>query len=101
MNGDGYPCDDCGDFVDKFDRVDEYLVNAHTYEFERLAERCPACAQSYGKRRAFGEVENWLLEIIQESMYRYYGDPVIVRWLQGDEHRVVVLVQRSPLIEEP
>ena len=99
MSGDGDPCDDRGVLVDKLDRVDEYQVNAHTFKFDRLAGRCPRCAKDYETLRAFGESDERAPERIRGTMFHLHGELMIMRWLQGDEPRIVALVQRSPLVE--
>ncbi len=87
-------CDDCGISFSRMTKLAEYVVNAHTWEFEKTNEFCPSCAHSEEARRTYGEVEEWALKGFVECMDREYGEPLEVKWLQGDEHKWLFHVRR-------
>jgi len=87
-------CDECGVFFSRQNKVVQYVVNAHTFKFEKTMEFCPACARIEADRRTYGEVEKWAVEAFAKEMDHHYGDPVDVVWLQGDEHKWLFHVRR-------
>src|SRR5258708_3082245 len=88
-------CEECGVSFSRLLKVAQYVVNAHTWEFEKTSEFCPAFALCEEKRRIYGQVEEWAIEGFARSMERHYGEPLEVRWLQGDEHKWLFHVRRS------
>ena len=94
--GDLRPCERCEDDTDKAFLVYEYLVDAHDLEkWEQVNRFCPACAQDEADRRAHGLPNDDLLAVIGEGASRLFGEPMSVRWVQGDEHRILVHVRRT------
>jgi hypothetical protein len=88
----GSPCDKCEVPVAGADRVDQYRFNAHTFKFQKLASFCAACARREAENSTIGQPEEWALDETREIMYSEYGGLVDVRWLQGDEHHILVQV---------
>jgi hypothetical protein len=85
-----YPCDHCGNLVDRTTLVDQMVYNAHTFDVVQYSRLCEACAQEDERRRTYGPSEAWALEAIKDGLARQYGAPMDVRWLQGDVHKILV-----------
>jgi hypothetical protein len=96
LPGDLRPCDECGAQTDKASLVYAYIINAHDMElpWNREAQFCPACAEIEARRRTCGDPEDVLLACIADGTNRMFGEPMSVRWIQGDEHKILVHVRR-------
>ena len=94
--GDLRPCDMCGAQSDRAELVYEYSVNMHNIDmpWEQTAQYCPSCAEIERNRRTWGESDENLLAMLTDGATRLFGDPVSVRWLQGDEHKGLIHIRR-------
>ena len=71
--------------------VEQYLFNTHDLEVIELLRICPGCAEEEERSRTHGEP--WDIDAIEGYFRHKYGDGAEVRWLQGDEHRILVHVR--------
>lgn len=88
-----YSCDECGEDTPRDGMVDQYRIDVHSLRADATMSLCPKCAAAIEARDTHGDPEEWIAKTLSDSMRPSYGVPVVVRWIQGDEHVALVHVR--------